>query len=57
MGTLLWVALGLLLLLMGTGTYVAASMGILGLLLGVLYSDRPVWNVIAQIAWNPSTYW
>jgi len=55
MGTLLWVALGLLLLLMGLGTHVAASMGILGLLLGVIYSDRPVWNVIAQIAWNPSS--
>jgi len=55
MGTLLWTALGLLLLLMGAGAHVATSMGILGLLLTVLFADRPLWQVIAQIAWNPST--
>src|SRR5260221_12811561 len=38
----------------GAGIYIAAALGILGLLVGVTFSDRPFWNFAGQVVWGPS---
>lgn len=46
---------GLFCLFFGAGVYVAAVLGILALLLGFAFSDRPFWLYIGQMVWNPSS--
>jgi C4-dicarboxylate transporter, DctM subunit len=38
----------------GAGIYIAAALGILGLLVGVTFSDRPFWNFAGEVVWGPS---
>lgn len=38
-----------------SGVYVAASLGILGLIAGFGFSDRPFWTFIGQTIWAPSS--
>src|SRR5471030_2854732 len=38
----------------GAGIYIAAALGILGLLIGFTFSDRPFWNFAGEVIWNPS---
>ncbi len=37
------------------GIYVGAALGVLGLLAGFAFSDRPFWNFLGQTAWGPSS--
>jgi tripartite ATP-independent transporter DctM subunit len=37
------------------GIYIAAALGILGMIFGFMYLDRPFWNFIGEIVWAPST--
>lgn len=47
--------IGVFLLFFGAGMYVAAALGVLGLLAGYAFSDRPFWNFIGQMIWGPSS--
>lgn len=47
--------LGLFCLFFGAGIYIAAALGILGIIAGFGYSDRPFWNFIGQMVWGPTT--
>lgn len=38
-----------------SGIYVGAALGVLGLLVGFAYSDRPFWLFLGQTAWGPSS--
>ena len=42
-------------LFFGAGIYIAAALGILGLIAGFAFSDRPFWNFIGQMIWGPTT--
>lgn len=46
---------GLFLLFFGAGVYVAAVLGILGLIAGLMFSDRPFWTFAGQTLWTPSS--
>ena len=46
---------GLFLLFFGAGIYVAAALGLLGMLIGLMYSERPFWLFIGQTVWAPSS--
>ncbi|MBM3490731.1 MAG: TRAP transporter large permease [Alphaproteobacteria bacterium] len=46
---------GLFLLFFGAGIYVAAALGLLGMLIGLMYSDRPFWLFLGQTIWAPSS--
>ncbi|MGG5819412.1 TRAP transporter large permease [Falsiroseomonas sp. HW251] len=37
------------------GIYVGAALGVLGLLAGFAFSDRPFWAFLGQTAWGPSS--
>lgn len=37
------------------GVHIAAALGTLGLMFGLIYLDRPFWNFIGEIVWGPST--
>lgn len=39
----------------GSGVYIAAALGILGILTGFLFSDRPWWSFLGQTLWAPSS--
>jgi C4-dicarboxylate transporter, DctM subunit len=39
----------------GAGVYIAAVLGILGILTGFVFSDRPWWNFAGQTLWGPSS--
>ncbi|WP_426955299.1 TRAP transporter large permease [Muricoccus radiodurans] len=39
----------------GAGVYVAAVLGILGMLIGLVFSDRPWWAFAGQTLWGPSS--
>ena len=39
----------------GAGVYVAAVLGILGALIGLVFSDRPWWAFAGQTLWGPSS--
>lgn len=39
----------------GSGVYIGAALGALGLLAGFAFSDRPFWNFIGQMIWGPSS--
>lgn len=47
--------LGLFCLFFGAGIYIAAALGILGIIAGFAFSDRPFWNFIGQMVWGPTT--
>ncbi|MBI3512509.1 MAG: TRAP transporter large permease [Proteobacteria bacterium] len=38
----------------GAGIYIAAALGILGLLVGFTFSDRPFWLAAGVVIWKPS---
>jgi C4-dicarboxylate transporter DctM subunit len=37
------------------GIYIGAALGVLGLLAGFAFSDRPFWTFLGQTAWGPSS--
>ncbi|MDJ0390584.1 TRAP transporter large permease [Roseomonas sp. E05] len=39
----------------GAGVYIAAVLGILGMLVGLVFSDRPWWGFVGQTLWAPSS--
>jgi tripartite ATP-independent transporter DctM subunit len=49
---ILGVASVLMLVLFLVGLHVSAALGLIGMVLMYLYSDRPLWDVLGQIAWN-----
>ena len=46
---------GLFLVFFGAGIYVGAALGVLGLIAGFAFSDRPFWAFLGQTVWNPSS--
>jgi tripartite ATP-independent transporter DctM subunit len=38
-----------------SGVYIAVTLGVLGLLAGLVFSDRPFWLFVGQNAWDTST--
>ena len=46
---------GIFVLFFGSGVYIAAVLGILGVLIGFLFSDRPWWAFMGQTLWGPSS--
>jgi tripartite ATP-independent transporter DctM subunit len=55
---LIWESLLLVVLFclfFGAGIYVAAALGVLGLIVGFAFSDRPFWTFIGQTVWAPSS--
>lgn len=46
---------GVFLLFFGSGVYVAAVLGLLGILVGLVFSDRPWWAFAGQTLWAPSS--
>ncbi len=47
--------IGAFLVFFGTGVYVAAVLGLLGMLVGLVFSDRPWWAFAGQTLWSPSS--
>lgn len=39
----------------GSGVYIAAVLGVLGVLTGFMFSDRPWWTFLGQTLWGPSS--
>lgn len=39
----------------GSGVYIAAVLGLLGVLTGLIFSDRPWWTFLGQTLWAPSS--
>ena len=39
----------------GAGVHVAAVLGLLGMLVGLVFSDRPWWDFAGQTLWGPSS--
>ena len=55
---LIWQSLllvGLFVLFFGAGIYVGAALGVLGLIVGFAFSDRPFWSFLGQTVWAPSS--
>ena len=55
---LIWQSLllvGLFVLFFGAGIYIAAALGVLGLIVGFAFSDRPFWGFLGQTVWAPSS--
>jgi tripartite ATP-independent transporter DctM subunit len=55
---LIWESLllvGLFGLFFGAGIYIAAALGVLGLIVGFAFSDRPFWTFLGQTVWAPSS--
>jgi tripartite ATP-independent transporter DctM subunit len=46
---------GLFAAFFGTGIYIGAALGVLGLIVGFVFSDRPFWLFIGQTVWAPSS--
>ena len=46
---------GLFAVFFGAGIYVGAALGVLGLVAGFAFSDRPFWTFLGQTVWNPSS--
>ncbi|HYF52674.1 MAG TPA: TRAP transporter large permease, partial [Salinarimonas sp.] len=46
---------GILTIFFGSGVYIGAALGALGLLIGFGFSDRPFWTFIGQMVWGPSS--
>jgi len=49
---ILAVASVLMILLFLAGLHVASALGLIGMALMYLFSDRPLWDMLGQIAWN-----
>lgn len=49
------ILLGLFCLFFGAGLYVAAVLGILGIIAGFAFSERPFWDFVGQMVWGPTT--
>ena len=49
---ILGVASALMLVLFLLGLHVSSALGLIGMALMYLFSDRPLWDVLGQIAWN-----
>ena len=49
------VLLVLFCLFFGAGIYIAAALGILGIIAGFAFSERPFWDFIGQMVWGPTT--
>jgi C4-dicarboxylate transporter DctM subunit len=47
--------IGVFIVFFGAGIYIAAALGVLGLLAGYAFSDRPFWNFIGQMIWGPTS--
>ena len=54
-GVLLGTTFSILLLFLGAAVYIGATLGSLGLILGFIFSDRPLYMAIGDLAWTPST--
>jgi len=39
----------------GAGIYIGAALGVIGILVGFAFSDRPFWTFIGQTVWAPSS--
>src|SRR5918997_1380274 len=46
---------GVLSIFFGSGIYIGAALGVLGILVGFAFSDRPFWLFIGQMIWGPSS--
>ena len=46
---------GAFLVFFGAGVYIAAVLGLLGILIGLTFSDRPWWAFAGQTLWGPSS--
>lgn len=46
---------GLFAVFFGAGIYVGAALGVLGLIAGFAFSDRPFWTFLGQTVWGPSS--
>ncbi|HVF64642.1 MAG TPA: TRAP transporter large permease [Casimicrobiaceae bacterium] len=46
---------GVFLLFFAAGIYIAAALGVLALITGYAFSDRPFWNFLGQMIWGPSS--
>ena len=46
---------GVFLVFFGTGVYIAAVLGILGILIGLAFSTRPWWSFAGETLWTPSS--
>ena len=46
---------GLFIAFFGAGIYVGAALGVLGLIAGFAFSDRPFWAFLGQTVWIPSS--
>jgi C4-dicarboxylate transporter DctM subunit len=46
------IAAGLMMVFFMAGLYVAAALGLIGVILMYFFSDRPLWDMLGQIAWN-----
>ncbi|RYJ00230.1 MAG: hypothetical protein EON47_14435, partial [Acetobacteraceae bacterium] len=46
---------GAFLVFFGAGVYIAAVLGLLGVLIGLTFSDRPWWAFAGQTLWGPSS--
>ncbi|WP_235961188.1 TRAP transporter large permease [Falsiroseomonas selenitidurans] len=49
------VLLGVFITFFAAGIYVGAALGVLGLLAGFAFSDRPFWTFLGQTVWGPSS--
>ncbi|MFC3029603.1 MULTISPECIES: TRAP transporter large permease [Roseomonadaceae] len=47
--------LGVFITFFAAGIYVGAALGVLGLLAGFAFSDRPFWTFLGQTIWGPSS--
>ncbi|MGL5114394.1 MAG: TRAP transporter large permease [Beijerinckiaceae bacterium] len=47
--------IGLFAAFFGAGIYIGAALGILGLIVGFAFSDRPFWLFLGQTIWGPSS--
>lgn len=46
---------GLFVFFFGSGVYIGAALGVLALIAGFVFSDRPFWLFIGQTIWTPSS--
>ena len=46
---------GVFVVFFGSGVYIAAVLGVLGVLTGFFFTDRPWWTFLGQTLWGPSS--
>jgi C4-dicarboxylate transporter, DctM subunit len=49
---ILGIAVALMIVFFLAGLHVAGALGLIGMILMYLFSDRPLWDMLGQIAWN-----